>query len=289
SHTLNSATFYNTATSTVTLSSGTTLTLTGYLNLAGSDAPAINTGTINVVGDVYAQSFSDAGGGTGRIVLNGSSNQTIYGNTSGTNQLCNLAINKSGGDVTIDSTITVYSGDLAFLDGTANYKLLATHGGTIYVPTNNITMSSNCKLNRGTATININGLSNAQTLSGSGKGILPNVTINKNHILHASSTLTISGTVAVGGDWHYLLGALSVANSKVIFDPANKQHIIGTHTLNKIGFNNTTGSLDSVIIRSGTTLTVNDTAFFSGTSGIKIDSAGTISSKGNIVITNTTT
>jgi hypothetical protein len=310
SHSLGKVTFSNSSVSaSCTIASGTTLTV-DTLVFTNADLTAINTGTINVQGNLRVQPTTQSGGqGTGTICLNGSSNQTITGVTT-PGILCNVSINKSGGDVTVNNKIAVKS--LSLLDGTANYKLLSgATSGYIRVPVGNVSMSSNCKANGGDATIHINGVGVSQTLSGSGVGKLPKVLIDVSasggggefgeggsgpdesgyftRPVLVGGILTISGTVRVGNDWTYLQGSLTVTSSKVIYDPAYKLRIIGTHTLNKVAFNNSNGSStqDSIIMRSGTTLTVADSLLFSGDGPIRIDSSGQINSSSHIKLTNT--
>lgn len=105
-HTLNDVRLGVNATYTIS----NTLTLNGTLTYGNSNSGSVrvNTGTINVHGNVELKTPVAGGGGTGTIVINGTGDQTITGNAiEGYSALPNLTINKSTGTLTLDSTITV--------------------------------------------------------------------------------------------------------------------------------------------------------------------------------------
>ncbi len=280
SMTLNNLTFYAGNNATATLGSSTQLTVanlsfTGTTHTTGT---TLNSGTITVSGNITHQRLQ-YGGGTTNVILNGSSNQTIYGRGTVNSYkawLPNLIINKSGGNVTADSSVIV-KGRLT-LKGSSNYQINGSNGGELWVGGDSITLGGSSTANGGSALIKIDGASVAQRLSGSGSGLLPKVKIDKT----GSNALTISGTVNVGNDWTYTAGTLTVTGSTVSFDKSLT--ITGTHTLNNVTFAPTSSS--TVGIASGTTLTVPSILTFGGTSGLTVNT-GTIAVTGSITVTNT--
>lgn len=279
---LNHVELYSGGSYTATISSGTQLSVNNLIFSGStlSTGHTVNSGTITVSGNITHQRLQ-YGGGTTNIILNGSGNQTIYGRGTVNSYrawLPNLIINKSGGNVTVDSSVIV-KGRLT-LKGSSNYEINGTNGGELWVGGDSITLGSTSTANGGSALIKIEGASVAQRLSGSGSGLFPKIKIDKT----GSNALTISGTVNVGNDWTYTAGTLSVTGSTVSYDKSLT--ITGTHTLNNVTF--APASSSTVGIASGTTLTVPGNLTLGGNAGLTVNT-GTIAATGSITVTNTVT
>lgn len=160
--------------STITLSGPFTLTAPGVFNYLTSTVVMQATSSINGTPTFYNLTFNPTG--TGPILYSVASSITV------TN------IYRTQGSIT-----------------------MAVNTGTINIQKDATITNSGAHTTGGNATLVFNG-TGAQTFSGSttvSTGLVPNVTINK-----STGTLTISGTVAVGGNWTYQSG--SVSNSATI-------------------------------------------------------------------------
>ena len=266
---------------TITIAVGTTLTVTGPLNLFSG---ALNTGTLAAQGDVNAQLGS--GGGSATLLFNGAGNQTLTGfHTTAAGALPIVNINKPSGTLTIAGTLrtganwtytagglTATGSTLVFVGGTitGSHTLAAVEirGGTITIAVgttltvtgplnlfsgalNTGTLAAQGDVNAqlgsggGSATLLFNGAGN-QTLTGfhtTAAGALPIVNINK-----PSGTLTIAGTLRTGANWTYTAGGLTATGSTLVFVGGT---ITGSHTLAAVEIRGGT-----ITIAVGTTLTV---------------------------------
>jgi hypothetical protein len=127
-----------------TIASGTTLSVGRNLYISGVGGTVINTGTINVAKDITVSSVSTLSGGTGLITINGSSNQTLTGSgTAGSGRLCNVNIAKTGGVLTLASTISV--------NGSWSYN--ASSGGTLDAGTSTVAFYDGPRTISGTQTL----------------------------------------------------------------------------------------------------------------------------------------
>ena len=132
---LNNMTIDGTTASTNNINSTDTITVTGLLKTLGAGAIAINTGAIKAIGDItITNSFSTTTtGGTGTIVITGSSGQTITGAANiNEGRLCNVKINKSGGTLTLKNYVNV-GGDWRYIAGTID---ASTYSSTVVFPSN---------------------------------------------------------------------------------------------------------------------------------------------------------
>lgn len=108
SHSINNLTLYRTggSTSSFTIASGTTLTVDGNFTTENTGLTTIETGDMVVKGNITLSDMLD--GGTGNIIIAGTSNQRIQGTTSNTTgELPKLTINKSSGTTTIAKLVNV--------------------------------------------------------------------------------------------------------------------------------------------------------------------------------------
>lgn len=96
--------------STYTITGGT-MTVKGLLAYGGgaTTGPVINSGTINVTGNIDLSNHTNTTGtgGTGTIAIVGTTNQTFTGSVFGAGRVCNLVINKPSGTLTLVDFIQV--------------------------------------------------------------------------------------------------------------------------------------------------------------------------------------
>ena len=117
---------------TVTVNSGDTLTLSGGITTNGNAATGYG-GIINLHGDITLNNtFSaTATGGTGTIIINGTSGQTINGTASmNQSRLCNVKINKTSGTLTLKNYVSI-GGDWSYIQGTID---ASTYTSTVCFP-----------------------------------------------------------------------------------------------------------------------------------------------------------
>jgi hypothetical protein len=244
----------NTSLLTVTVDAATTLTATGNLTIAGAGNLVINTGNINVNGNI------DPGTSTCYIV----NNLTITGSFS----VYTLSISPAGNTtLTVASGSTITATNLLDLENGSNYITINT--GTIAVQ-GDIVDNNSSLMGGGTGTILING-TGAQNLTTTGiydQGRLPSVTINK-----PSGTLTLPSMLTVRGNWTYTSGTLDpfTNNSTVVF--RNTLNITGSHTLNNVIFDGSNNHTDNntATVNTGTILTVTGTLSTTGAFNVFIN------------------
>ncbi|HEX2533875.1 MAG TPA: hypothetical protein VHK69_09075, partial [Chitinophagaceae bacterium] len=107
--TFNNLVFHNTfGPYTCTIASGTVLTVNGTLHYTGNATSWINTGTIDVKGNIRVTCTSGNGGGNALLRINGTGVQTIEGAAgSEPNRLPQVVINKPSGQLHLAGTIGV--------------------------------------------------------------------------------------------------------------------------------------------------------------------------------------
>ena len=184
---LNNIQFYvNTSLLTVTI---TNLSAAGNLTLAGAGNLVINTGNINLSGDLILTNTATSGGGSATIVLNGSGAQTIDGTAITQNQtrLPALNIAKPAGTLTLSGNISFASG-VTYTSGTVNPGT-----STCYV-VNTLTMTGTFSLYN----LTISGPTNITLTVASGSTI---TTTNTLDLENGANYITIStGTIAAQGN-----------------------------------------------------------------------------------------
>lgn len=260
----------------VFLGGNSNITINGDLTISGT--AFTSTSAILAIKRHYtlsgSGSFSHNNGETKFTSAGNYTAGTLTGSTTFYNLTFEAATYSKTPAIDASTTFTV-NNDLK-LTGSALLKL---QNGTIEVK-GNITTDYGNNTSAGTTLIVING-TGSQTLTGSSisNGALPKVTINK-----SSGTLYLSGQISVDNDWTYTAGTISAGTSTVAFSRGFT--ITGTHTLNKVIFQNKNGGTSSFTLASGTTLTINDTLQLTGSS-LPLLSGGTIEAKGNIVLSAT--
>lgn len=214
SHALNHVNFSGTSASTYTISSGTILTAKGDLGFDGSNAIILDTGEIDVQGNLTTSNSSTSTTGTATIVINGTGSQTLTGSgVAGAGKLPNIQIDKSAGTLTLASIISC-SGNWIFV------------GGTVSPGTSSVGLYGNYNLDgQGTSsTMSFNRLaigSGIRTLTG-------NIDVNENLNISTGTTL-IGGqyTINVGGNWNGQ-GTWTYGSGSVVFDGSGYTKIQGS-------------------------------------------------------------
>ncbi|HEV3412573.1 MAG TPA: T9SS type A sorting domain-containing protein [Puia sp.] len=184
------------ANTTLTIAAGSTVTVTGTLDLEnGANLININTGTIAAQGNIIDNNTNTTGGGTGTLLINGTGAQNLT-STGVIYQgiLPAVTINKASGTLTLPSLITTRS----------NWTYVA---GTIDAATNNSTVVFGNSLTiTGTHTLN------NVTFDGGGNYTF---TVAAGTTLNTAGTVTISGAsnVTINTGTVNLLGGLSLTNT----------------------------------------------------------------------------
>src|SRR5450432_2501257 len=131
----------NTSLSTLTLAAGTTLTATANLTITGTGGVLINSGNINVNGNIILAGTSTGGGGTTTINIVGTGPETIDGTALIINQtrLPNININKATGTLSLTGNIS-FSANVTYTAGIVNA------GTSVCYIVNNLTMTGSFSL-----------------------------------------------------------------------------------------------------------------------------------------------
>jgi hypothetical protein len=232
--------------STYTLSSFGNLTVMNSLNLTGTQLVTINTGTIDVKGDINSTNTNTGDGGSAQININGAGAQNFNGSTvSGTGALPQLTINKASGTLSLNNFPAV-ANNFIYTAGTVN------------------TGTSTFCFTRGSV--------NAYAITGS--ITFNNISFNLANVvtatIGAATTLTATGDLTIAGTGNAILNTGSInVNGNIIL--TNTGGGGGTATINIVGAG--AENLD------GTAVTVNQSRL----PIININKAtGTLSLLGNI-------
>lgn len=200
--TLNNILFTASANFTATIAAGTTITAAGDMTMAGSANLTLNTGTIDVGGNLILSNTGAAGGGSATIVIDGSAAQTIDGSviTGNENLLPNLTLNATGtvsllGNISLGNALTYTAGTLSAgtstvyaaanvtitgifslynltLNRGANQTVTVAAGSTV-TATNTLDMENgafNLSINTGTIAVQGNIVDNNTAVAGGGTG-----------------------------------------------------------------------------------------------------------------------
>ena len=270
----------------LTIAAGTTVTVTGPLNLVS--------GSLSGTGTMAAQSNIDAqvtftGGGTATLLINGTGPQTLNGlHTALAGSMPNVVINKTSGALTITGTLrtarnwTYTNGGLITTGSTVIFNGPLTISGTqslfnVYLSGGAHTVTGGDTLTAlGTLTLD-NGTIDGGTIAGAGpisqlstfdggSGLLA-ITGGSSHTFTGSATtaagnlpdvqintsggtLTLAGTIRTANDWTYIAGAVDPGGSTVVF--AGAQTIdAGPMAFNDVLINAGTASLADNLTTSG--------------------------------------
>jgi hypothetical protein len=216
-HTLNNVTFDGNAIYTITIGTGTLLTVSGTLLTTGASNLSISTPTagataIQAQGDITINNTGTTGGGNGGILINGAGNQT-FSSTSGAGQgwLPYITIQKISGTLTMSGVISA-TRDWTYTSGTVD---ATTDTSTVVFGSHNINVKS-----AGMSFYNVNAISNNITL-GNNMTAAGNLTISGTGVLIAGAR-----TIDLGGNWtDYSTAGFTEGTSTVILDGSSLQTI----------------------------------------------------------------
>ncbi len=205
--------------STYTIASGTTLTVAGELNIAGTFSVTLNTGTIHAQGNIITTNSHTSSGGTATIVINGTGEQTLTGaGTAGQGKLPNVTVDKTSGTLTLNSVISV-TGDWIYTRGTVSSGI-----SSVFLYGNFNLDGQEPGSNTTMAFYTLQVASGTRTLTG-------NIDCNNN--LQVASGATLVGgtyTLTVGGNWNSQ-GTWTYNTSTVVIDGGGDNQISGASGL----------------------------------------------------------
>lgn len=209
-HTLNHVTFDGGDNYTFTTAAGTTLNVTGTMNMTGTGNITLNTGTINLNGNLVLSNSAVGGGGSSVIAFVSGANQSISSALL-INQNClpAITINKPGGTLSLPALITV-KGNWTYTSGTLD---VTTNNSTVIFASplgsgifgitgnhslNNVTFHGN---NNNTATVNTGSiLTVTGILSTTGSSnVFINTPLQGATAIQAQGDITINNTSVTGG------------------------------------------------------------------------------------------
>ncbi|HEY1039939.1 MAG TPA: hypothetical protein VGF30_11065, partial [Bacteroidia bacterium] len=321
SHTLSNAEFQMYGVIGITISSGTELTVLDSLVFSTGTSVGgtlINTGVINLKGNLYINSTSTGNSGTATLKINGTTDQGIYGSTiSGTNgRLPNTEINKSSGTLYLYDKICI---------GTSSATTTLTHtAGTVNYGTSNFVFLNNCniisstsgnKLNlydvtfaTGTISINasttlvVNGDFSTTSASGSAL-IINNGTIEcKGDVTYANTSTSTSGggtgTILINGTGNQTLTGSGIAGAgylpKVNIDkPSGTLYLASITSMNN-DWTYTAGTVDAstynstVYVRGSKNIDGQGTSSTMSFHNLTVNS-GTVTATGDLKVSNNLT
>lgn len=185
---------------TYTLSASGIADVANTFTISGSLACTLNTGTINIAGDINITNTATGGGGTATVNINGTGNQNYNGGiTAGSGALPKLTINKVSGILnlsgfpSVTNTFTYTAGTINPGSSTLCFVRMATNftiSGTPVV--NNISIIANTAF---TLTI-------ANTITATGDLVIDgtaNITLNTGTINVEGNLATINTSTGSGG------------------------------------------------------------------------------------------
>ena len=190
----------------------TTLTATGDFTIAGTARVSLNTGSINVNGNIFLTNTSTIGGGSAIINIIGTGNETMDGTAVAISQdlLPFIVINKVSGTLTLKGNISE-SQDWTYTSGTVD---ASTFASTVAFGGNALNVTS-----AGMSFYNVTVTANTITLLNS-MTIKNNLTINAGHLAPGTNTINIAG------NWNdYGTGGFTEATSLVNFNGSTLQTI----------------------------------------------------------------
>jgi hypothetical protein len=162
-----------------------TIIAMGNMTMAGAGKITINTGNINVNGNLFLTNTSATGGGSGTLNIVGASNEIIDGTAIAISQnlLPFVIINKAGGILTLKGNISE-SQDWTYTTGTVD---AGSFGSTVVFGGNGLNITSaGMSFYHVTVTGNTITLLNSLTVKG-------NLTITAGHIAPGANTINLSG------------------------------------------------------------------------------------------------
>ena len=168
------------------LSTGNIIVLNN-LTISGSGSCTINTGVLDVSGNLNLTNTATGGGGTATIAFTGTANQVINSSLL-INQSClpAIVVSKTGGTLSLPALITV-CGNWTYASGTVD---VTTNNSTVAFAGNNLSISS--------AGMQFNNVA----ITANKSILLSDLTVNKNLTISGTGILSAgSHTINLSGDW----------------------------------------------------------------------------------------
>ena len=209
---LNNIEFLAITNQTYTIPAATTLTANGNLTMAGTNRITLNTGNINVNGNIILTNTSANGGGTARINIVGAGNEIFDGTAVAINRniLPFININKSGGTLTLKGIISV-SRSWTFTSGTVDASSFTS---TVAFGGNNLNITSN-----GMSFHNL-------SVTGNTISLINNLTLNNALVITGGRLAPGANTLNIAGSWtDYGQAGFTEATSTVNFNGSSSQTI----------------------------------------------------------------
>jgi hypothetical protein len=211
---LNNIEFLAITNQTFTIPAATTLTAQGDFTMAGTNRININTGNININGNIFLKNTFATGGGTATLHILGTGNQIMDGTAIAIsqNRLPFIVISKPGGTLTLKGNISE-SRDWTYSSGTVDATSFTS---TVVFGGNNLAVAS-----AGMSFYNITSTGNTVTLNNN-MTIQHNLSITGGHIAPGANTINLAG------NWtDYATAGYAEATSTVNFN-GNALQIITT-------------------------------------------------------------
>jgi hypothetical protein len=228
---------------TFTVPVATVITAAGDLTMAGTARLTINTGAINVNGNIILTNTAATGGGTAKLNIIGAGNETLDGTALAITQnlLPSVVINKAGGTLTLKGNISE-SRDWIYTSGTVDAGSFAS---TVIFGGNNLNVTSS-----GMSFYNVLATGNTITL-------LNNLSVNKNLTITGGHIAPGANTINVSGDWNdYGTAGYAEATSTVNFNGTAVQTITSPGGENFTNFT-TNNSGGGIQLANNTTIATN--------------------------------
>jgi hypothetical protein len=209
---LNNIYFLANANMTNTISAGTTLTALGDFTMAGTNRITLNTGNININGNIFLTNIAAAGGGTATITILGAGNETMDASSIAISQnlLPVIVINKPAGTLTLKGIISA-SRNWTYTSGIVDANSFSS---TVAFGGNNLSIASN-----GMSFYNVTVTGNVATLTN-------NLTAINNITINAGRLSPVANTVNIAGNWSdYGTAGFTESTSTVNFNGSNLQTI----------------------------------------------------------------
>ena len=210
---LNNIEFLANTNRTFTIPAATTLTALGDFTMAGTRRITINTGNVNINGNIFLKNTFATGGGTATLHILGAGNQAMDGTAIAIsqNRLPFVVINKTGGTLTLKGNISE-SRDWTYTSGTVDASSFAS---TVVFGGNNLNVTS-----AGMNFYNVISTGNTVTLTN-------NLNVQNNLTITGGRIAPNANTINLGGNWNdYGTAGFTEATSTVNFNGTALQTIV---------------------------------------------------------------
>jgi Secretion system C-terminal sorting domain len=239
----NNVEFLATTNQTITIAAATVITANGDFTMAGTARLTINTGVINVNGNIFLTNTAATGGGSATLNIIGAGNEIMDGTALAISQnlLPFVIINKPGGTLTLKGNISE-SQDWTYTSGTVDAGSFAS---TVIFGGNGLNITS-----AGMSFYNVLVTGNTITL-------LNSLTVNKNLTITGGHIAPGANTINLSGNWNdYGTAGFAEATSTVNFNGGALQTITspGGENFTNFTVNNSGGGIQ---LANNTTIATN--------------------------------